>query len=145
MDSVVKSVKSFTRKIYRKPKKSHRKKRPHLRSSSGSSHSNSSKKSSLRSPKSPGSIERRELSRKIAKSYKKLNIDTLAKQVDTLHSQTKNAFTRKNKRKTPSSPSSPIILTIRNLDTGKQKEASVVKNLDNGQYEFLVSSSSKSK
>jgi hypothetical protein len=80
--------------------------------------------------------DKSELSRKIIKSYKKLNFDTLAKEVDELHEKSKSAFTRKNKRNYSKSPSSPIILTMKNLDTGKQTEASVKKNVNTGKYEF---------
>ena len=106
---------------------------PNVKSKSSSLNKSSSYSSSLN--KSP-SRSKRNLSKKIAKSYKKLNIDSLAKQVDSLHSQAKHTFTRKNKRKTSSKQSSPIILTIRNLDTGEKKQASVVKNINNGKYEF---------
>lgn len=134
MESITQSFKKLTRKIYPKSKKprsrSHKSSRSNSRSRSNS-HSHSRSRSSIHSPNSHG---KRELSRKIKKAYKKLDISNLAKEVDSLQSKTKLTFTKKNKRK--SSPSSPIVLTIRNLDTGKKKEATVVKNLNTGKYDF---------
>ena len=130
MESITQSFKKLTRKIYPKSKKprsrSHKSSRSHSHS-----RSNSHSRSSIHSP---NSRDKRELSRKIKKAYKKLDVSNLAKEVDSLQSKTKLTFTKKNKRK--SSPSSPIVLTIRNLDTGKKKEATVVKNLNTGKYDF---------
>jgi hypothetical protein len=130
MESITQSFKKLTRKIYPKSKKSRSRSHKSSRSNSNS-RSRSHSRSSIHSPNSTG---KRELSRKIKKAYKKLDISNLAKEVDSLQSKTKLTFTKKNKRK--SSPSSPIVLTIRNLDTGKKKEATVVKNLNTGKYDF---------
>jgi hypothetical protein len=133
MEGLTQSIKSFTKKLYPKRGKKSVKRRSHSKSNSAS-HSRSKSHSRMSSPNSDK--DKRELSRKIIKSYKKLNFDTLAKEVDELHGKSKSAFTRKNKRNYSKSPSSPIILTMKNLDTGKQTEATVKKNVNTGKYEF---------
>lgn len=66
---------------------------------------------------------------------KQVDIENLSKQVEDVSVAAKQTFqkTRKSKR----SPTSPIVATIRNLNTGKAVEAVVVKNLDTGKYEFF--------
>lgn len=139
MEGLTQSIKSFTKKLYPKRGKKSVKRRSHSHSKSHSksnsaSHSRSKSHSRMSSPNTDK--DKRELSRKIIKSYKKLNFDTLAKEVDELHGKSKSVFTRKNKRNYSKSPSSPIILTMKNLDTGKQTEATVKKNANTGKYEF---------
>ena len=135
MESITQSFRKLTRKIYPKSKKPRSRSHKSFHSSHSRSHSHSHSRSHSRSSiHSPNSRDKRELSRKIKKAYKKLDVSNLAKEVDSLQTKTKLTFTKKNKRK--SSPSSPIVLTIRNLDTGKKKEATVVKNLNTGKYDF---------
>ena len=82
----------------------------------------------------------------ITRKQKELGIDhdsivLLSKKVDNLEKSVHNAFTRKRKplrnHRNSHSPKSPILLTVKNLDTGKQDTATVVKNLDTGKYEFI--------
>lgn len=82
----------------------------------------------------------------ITRKQQELGIDhdsivLLSKKVDNLEKSVHNAFTRKRKplrkHRNSHSPKSPILLTVKNLDTGKQDTATVVKNLDTGKYEFI--------
>jgi len=95
---------------------------------------NSSRKS--RSSASPASKLRRNVSK-----YQKgmVDVDSMIKNVDTLHLSSKSTFKKKSKR----SPESPIILTVKNLDTGKTKKATVLKNLNTGEYQLHSLSDSK--
>lgn len=66
------------------------------------------------------------------------SINLLSKKVNSLERQAKQTFTRKRSplRRKPKS-NSPIMLTIKNLDTGKQDKVTVAKNLNTGKYEFI--------
>jgi len=103
------------------------------------SSSNESKKSlsSSKKSKSPTSKLRSSV-RKIHKNM--INIDNLVESVNELKGKSEQTFSKKHKRK---SSNSPLVLTVKNLDTGKTSNATVVKNLDNGKYEFYKLSSSK--
>lgn len=82
--------------------------------------------------------------RKTVKKYQshQVDVDKLAEKVDRLDKDVAAVFGKKGKKKaTPES--SNIILTVRNLDTGKVAKATVIKNLDTGKYELHQLSDSK--
>jgi hypothetical protein len=108
--------------------------------SSRSSRESSGYRSSLSG--SPGT-QKEKLTKKIGKKLTKWGVDSksiakLDKSISELESM-KTVFqkTKKRKSSSKSQPSSPIVLTISNLDTGKKEEATVVKNLNTGKYEFI--------
>jgi hypothetical protein len=127
-------TRSFRPKRNKKTRKSYSSKH-----SSRSSRESSGYRSSLSG--SPGT-QKEKLTKKIGKKFKQLGLDSksiakLDKSISELESM-KTVFT-KTKKNSPkkSQPSSPIVLTISNLDTGKKEEATVVKNLNTGKYEFI--------
>lgn len=61
-----------------------------------------------------------------------INMNELIDDVGRLEIMSKTAFSRKKK----TSPTSPILLTVKNLDTGKKSTATVVKDLNTGKYEL---------
>ena len=83
------------------------------------------------------------LVKKITKKQKELGIDQesinlLSKKVNSLEKQAKKTFTRKKSPlRTKPKSKSPILLTLKNLDTGKQDKVTVAKNLNTGKYEFI--------
>jgi hypothetical protein len=127
-------TRSFRPKRNKKTRKSYSSKH-----SSRSSRESSGYRSSLSG--SPGT-QKEKLTKKIGKKLTKWGVDSksiakLDKSISELESM-KTVFT-KTKKNSPkkSQPSSPIVLTISNLDTGKKEEATVVKNLNTGKYEFI--------
>lgn len=105
------------------------------------SRSHPSSKSKTRSRKSHSSASPVSKLRKNISKYQKsiVDVDSMIKNVDTLNLSTKSMF----KKKTKQSPDSPIILTVKNLDTGKTKKATVLKNLNTGKYQLQSLSNSK--
>jgi hypothetical protein len=134
-----------TRSLRPKRNKKTRKNSPRKSySSKYSSRESSGYRSSLSG--SPGT-KKEKLSIKIGKKLKKWGLDSksiaqLDKSITELDDM-KSVFTKSRKRVTSSSsksksqPSSPVVLTLKNLDTGKKEEATVVKNLNTGKYEFI--------
>lgn len=133
MDSFIKTFKDISTSIIPKSNKT-RKLRVSKKSTSKKSNSSSRHKSS--NSTSPTRKFKRTLS-KVRGNL--INVDELAKQVDTLHTTSKQVFKKKKK----SSPNSPIILTVKNLDTGKATNATVIKDLNTGKYELYKLSGSK--
>lgn len=136
MESVRKSLKSVKQTIF--PKKTKKARKVKFSKNSKSSHNSTRSKKSINS-KSP--------THKFKRSVKDIqgkliNIDDLIVKVDELDVFTKNAFKKKPK-KIPSNPNSPIILSVKNLDTGKVNEATVIKDLNTGKYELYKLSVSK--
>ncbi len=136
-------ISSLKPKTFRKKHRSPKKRLSTIKSRSAS------KSKSLRSASHSGSYEHRlsgspmrritAANKNITKRYKKLGIDDrsvsmLAKKVNSLDKATKSTFARTKKNR---SPSSPLVITVKNIDTGKKQEATIVKNLDTGKYEFL--------
>ncbi|MFY7728212.1 MAG: hypothetical protein ACOVRN_01710 [Flavobacterium sp.] len=77
--------------------------------------------------------------RKTVKNYQshQVDVEQLAKKVDKLDNDIATVFSKKGKaKKKASSNSGNIVLTVRNLDTGKIAKATVIKNLDTGKYEL---------
>lgn len=79
--------------------------------------------------------------KKYKKTLRKLGIDkksvaNLAKQIDELAEVSNTTFKKTRKLRSPS-PSSPLILTIKNLNTGRKVQATVIKDIDKKKYEFL--------
>jgi hypothetical protein len=77
----------------------------------------------------------------IRKGLRKLNLDkksinVLNDKVNKLDENAKHTFTKKKGKK--SSPDEPIMITVKNLNTGKQDEVMVVKNLNTGKYELAL-------
>ena len=112
--------KTFTRKLRKTP------------SNKSSSKSNSS--GSLKHITDPHE-------KKYKKTLRKLGIDkksvaNLAKQIDELTEVSNATFKKTRKLRSPS-PNSPLILTIKNLNTGKKVQATVIKDLNKKKYEFL--------
>jgi len=112
-----------------------RKSKSQSRSRSSSAYSNLS-----------GSLEtkKKKLSRNILRKYRSLGVDQksvalLDQNIAELDTMAKQTFGKKSKtvRRSSKTPSSPIMLTIKNLDTGKKQDATVVKNLNTGKYEFV--------
>ena len=135
MDSINKSFRNIRQTIFSNNKTKHKKKH-HIKKSS----SNSSIK--LRSNTS--SPERKKIIKSIKKEQQKfINVDALIEKVDTLDVISKNMFNKKQKLKPKSKSSSPIILTVKNLNNGKKSKATVFKDLDTGKYEFYQLSNSK--
>lgn len=132
-----------TRSLRPKRNKKTRKNSPRKRySSKHSSRESSGYRSSLSG--SPGT-QKQKLSRKIGKKLEKWGLDSksiaqLDKSITELEDM-KSLFKKPRKRvsssKSKSQPSSPVVLTLKNLDTGKKEEATVVKNLNTGKYEFI--------
>ena len=142
-------INSFKPKTFRKKHKSPKKRLSTIKSRSAS-RSKRSKSARSHSHSHSASYDNRLLAsptrritranKSITKKYKKLGIDEdsvnmLAKKVNSLDKSTKLAFTRTKKK--GRSPSSPLVITVKNVDTGKKQEATIVKNLDTGKYEFL--------
>ena len=138
-------TKSMIPKSLRNGRKSPKKRLANLRSHTRS-HKSSHKSSASKSDS--GSYERKisgspmsklkTINKNITKKYKKLGIDEqsvdiLAKKVNSLDRMTKTTFAKTKKKKT----NSPLVLTVKNLDTGKKQEATIVKNLNTGKYEFF--------
>jgi hypothetical protein len=144
MESVSKTFKNISKSILPKSiigKKS-RKNRANKYSKSSQS---SASKSRSRSRSKQTSSNSSSPTRKFRKNVKQvngnlINVNKLVKDVDTLHKQSQSVF-RKQKRK--NSPDSPIILTVKNLDTGKTANATVIKDLNTGKYELYNLSGSK--
>ncbi len=150
MESVSKTLKSIRKTIL--PKSASRKSR-RVRFSNSHSRSRSSSRSRSRSPspKSSPTKSRRKLKplrrslspeKKLRKAVEKVHgeltsVDDLVDKVGKLKIQSQKSFTRKMK----TSPSSPIVLTVKNLDTGKTSNATVVKDLNSGKYELYNLSS----
>lgn len=61
-----------------------------------------------------------------------INMNELIDDIGRLELMSKTTFSRKKK----TSPTSPILLTVKNLDTGKKSTATVVKDLNTGKYEL---------
>jgi hypothetical protein len=109
--------------------------------SSRSSRSSKSRSSYESLKGSPGS-KLETVRRNIVKGYKKAGLDkksikTLNKKIEDLEKMQSLFSPKKKNSPKKSHPSSPIVLTIKNLDTGKKEEATVVRNLDTGNYEFI--------
>jgi len=104
-----------------------------------SSPKNSYEKSLSGSP----STKIEKLHKKITKKQRDLGIDQesimlLSKKVDSLEKQTRKTFTRKRiPLRSKAKSKSPILLTLKNLDTGKEDKVTVAKNLNTGKYEFI--------
>lgn len=122
------------RKVFKNPLRKTKKNKTKKRSSSGSY-----KRSLSGSP----TTKLNKIHKNITKKQHDLGIDQesinlLSKKVNSLERVAKQTFTRKRSplRRKPKS-NSPIQLTIKNLDTGKQDKVTVAKNLNTGKYEFL--------
>jgi len=132
-------TKSLKLKKTRKNKKGSPKKgSPKKSSYNRSSKSSKSSYESLRgSPESKLNILKKNISKKYKKiGFDKKTINELSRKIDDLDTLKTLAF-KKRPATVKSKSKSPIILTIRNLDTGKKEEATVVKNLNTGKYEFI--------
>jgi hypothetical protein len=105
---------------------------------SRSSRTNSSYESLQGSPESKLKTVRKNIGKHFRKTgVDKKSIKMLNKKIEDLEGM-KLVFTKTKKNSPKKSPqSSPVILTIKNLDTGKKEEATVIKNLDTGKYEFI--------
>ena len=80
--------------------------------------------------------ETHKLNKTIKKVHNKLiNIDKLVESVDDLHKTKNRLFKNKASQKKSNSPN--IMLQIRNLDNGKEINATVIKDLNTGKYDFL--------
>jgi hypothetical protein len=134
MDSFIKNFKDISASIM--PKSNKTRKLRVSKKSKTSKKSNSSSRHRSSNSTSPTRKFKRTLS-KVRGNL--INVDDLAKQVDTLHTTSKQVFKKKKK----SSPNSPIILTVKNLDTGKATNATVIKDLNTGKYELYKLSGSK--
>lgn len=135
MDIFKKVIKNPLKKTKSKSKKNKTKKL----SSPKLSNSNSYKQSLSGSP----TTKLEQIHKNITRKQRDLGIDQesinlLSKKVNSLERQAKQTFTRKRSplRRKPKS-NSPIMLTIKNLDTGKQDKVTVAKNLNTGKYEFI--------
>jgi hypothetical protein len=139
------ALKGFFKKSNKKTKKRPSKHSSNKRSSS--KHSSSNHKYDYELSGSP-TTQLNKVHKNIKKKYKDLGIDEksinmLSKRVDDLQTVSKNVFTKKriiapkSKTRSNSRNKSPILLTVTNLDTGKKDQATVVKNLNTGKYEFV--------
>lgn len=144
MDSVSKTFKNIGKTILPKSilsKKTRKVKSNNYSKSSQSSASKSNSKSRHTSSNSSSPTQKfRKTFKKFHNKYKKnsINVDHLVQSIDTLHSQAQSVFKEKK-----NSPDSPLILTVKNLDTGKSANATVVKDLNTGKYKFYKLSNSK--
>lgn len=139
MESFRKTLKGLSASIVPKSKKT-RKLRFSKRSKSKSKSKSPSKHSNSRHTSSRSGSQGSKFKKTLRRIHGDLiDIDDLAKKVDTLQYASKQTFSRK-KRKT--TPESPIILTVKNLDTGKATNATVIKDLNTGKYELYKLSGS---
>jgi hypothetical protein len=142
MDNIGKTFKNIKKGLFpKKTRKTLRNKLPHNKSSSNSiklpaSKLSASKLSASKKKYSPKTLRLNKSIKKIQKSL--IDIDVLVKDVDRLQQQSKQNFSKKKTKRT-----SPIIVTVRNLDTGNISNATVIKDLNTGKYELYKLSNSK--
>lgn len=142
MESVSKTFKNLGKSIFPKSVVRTKTRKVKFNKSSQSSASKSRSKSRHTSSNSfSPTLKFRKSFKKFHKKYQKdsINVDHLVKTVDTLHSQAHSLFKKKKK----ATPDSPLILTVKNLDTGKTANATIIKDLDTGKYEFYKLTGSK--
>jgi hypothetical protein len=137
MDNIGKTFKNIKKGLFqKKTRKTLRNKSPHNKSSSNSIKLSASKLSASKKRYSPKTLRLNKSIKKIQKSL--IDIDVLVKDVDRLQQQSKQNFSKKKTKRT-----SPIIVTVRNLDTGNISNATVIKDLNTGKYELYKLSNSK--
>lgn len=138
MESVSKTFKNLGKSILPKSVLDRKTRKVKFNKSSKSSASKSRSRS--RNTSSNSSVTTRQFKKQLRKiKANSINVDKLVKDVETLQSQSRSTFRKKKK----SSPDSSLILTVKNLDTGKSANATVIKDLNTGKYEFYKLSGSK--